>query len=263
MPEATRLNIPSQLESLGIFAQASRMRLSTKQEQLLGIFAFRLVKRCPIVEHESLDTNISEFIKSPFRDLVCQTPPLSCYTIRRSISSLTGWIGCLGVREMALVQWEQGEHKGRVYYYNKETKISQWEDSIEIQITPFRTPILTNSSTPSAVTKFFKKPSNQHLFSTATISANGITGVINSERRQCQCCSQYFRNKAECKDHRSHFKSRCVLHNKCFPSTDNVGHAIKYDHDRCFISRCTSQYRNVGDWSRHQVTDHIAREHDG
>lgn len=108
----------------------------------------------------------------------------------------------------------------------------------------------------------FENATDHYRISRITKGVDGsMTLDINLSRVQCSWCKQWFPDQARKYKHNEELPSGCAVHKMCFPHSENVYHATKYVHDRCFVLKCPSHYRKEGDWKDSVVEQHVREAH--
>lgn len=80
-------------------------------------------------------------------------------------------------------------------------------------------------------------------------------------RRECPVCLRWFLDEAGYDWHKEGQPFECEKHGLCL-SSDNVHyHGMKYEHNRCFVGECTSQYRIETGWTPKQIKEHVKKAH--
>ncbi|KPI44441.1 uncharacterized protein AB675_8536 [Cyphellophora attinorum] len=127
--------------------------------------------------------------------------------------------------------WERRENDfGRTYYVDHNTQSTSW-----------RRPARRAKNTPST-----SKPSRP-------TSSRGT-------RTKCERCFTWFESKERYDRHRRRKDSGCDSHRVCFPGMENMDHAKKHHHKRCFVEGCDSKFARH-DYSDETIQDHVFEKH--
>ena len=101
----------------------------------------------------------------------------------------------------------------------------------------------------------------QYLADSVTIRPDEMTMVLNKDRVQCTWCHKWFARRAMLDQHKKSVRSGCQAHGKCFGTSDNVVHATREHHHRCFVPGCKSIYRIEEKWRNSDIVAHVKRRH--
>lgn len=100
-----------------------------------------------------------------------------------------------------------------------------------------------------------------HIEINASENTISIDGTMNQDRVQCNWCKKWFGNREARDDHDRFSPSGCAAHEECFGHSENVIHARRRVHSRCFVPGCTSRYKETDNWSDSQIMAHVEAEH--
>lgn len=110
-----------------------------------------------------------------------------------------------------------------------------------------------------------------HLFKTVSVTSQyDDSGVIktekvdlvwNRDRVQCPWCREWFATMDGFRLHKSLAPSGCQSHGECFAHSYHALHAKRYEHDRCFVSGCTSRCRMEEGWDDEVIEKHVKKAH--
>lgn len=84
---------------------------------------------------------------------------------------------------------------------------------------------------------------------------------MNNNRVQCGWCEKWFATQAMLDKHNELSPSGCPVHGHCFEAKDNVVHATRHKHDRCFVLGCESMYAIEEGWTNWVIIAHVRKEH--
>ena len=120
-----------------------------------------------------------------------------------------------------------------------------------------------NTWNPSTVAQTLRDPSLQYYFNSVAIDTRSetVTATMNNQREQCQWCDRWFADKEMLSRHYPSSWSGCYTHKLCFSRGDNVVHAMRSAHQRCFVSNCSSNYHTLEGWSNDEIVAHVRKDH--
>lgn len=103
----------------------------------------------------------------------------------------------------------------------------------------------------------------QHAhFRKIELNAAGVLKVeMNPERLQCPCCRQWFFNAPGRQQHHFDLPGNCDSCRLCFRADDVVQHAATFQHSRCFIPGCKSNFRIESIYTNDEIYNHVLTEH--
>ena len=103
----------------------------------------------------------------------------------------------------------------------------------------------------------------QHpLFRRLELNEAGALKVeMNPDCIQCPCCRRYFFNAPARQQHHHDFPGNCDKCRLCFRLDDIVDHASTFQHSRCFVPGCTSNFRIERIYTNNEIYDHVLAEH--
>lgn len=106
-------------------------------------------------------------------------------------------------------------------------------------------------------------PDLHYLVDTLTIDTRrGLAvAVINNNRVQCDWCKYWFASETMLDKHHEDVSSGCTVHEECFSKSNNVVHATRHKHDRCFVPGCKSVYMIEEGWKDSVIVAHVRKEH--
>lgn len=106
-------------------------------------------------------------------------------------------------------------------------------------------------------------PDLHYLAESVTFDANHgrATVVMNNQRVQCEWCEKFFATQAMLDKHNEDFPSGCSVHSQCFGKGDNLVHATRKVHERCFVLGCKSKFRTEEGWENSAIVEHVKEEH--
>lgn len=83
----------------------------------------------------------------------------------------------------------------------------------------------------------------------------------NKDRVQCGWCQEWFATEDTFFLHKRMLPSGCEKHVACFGPAGNVKHSKRAKHDYCFVSSCTSKYREEEGWTDEEIRKHVKQAH--
>ena len=120
----------------------------------------------------------------------------------------------------------------------------------------------SNIWNPNTITHTMRDPSLHYYLDSVTANpkTGSVTATMNNQRTQCSCCHRWFGDNVMLKEHKRKVV-RCSQHHACFTSEDNVVHASRHRHDRCFVEGCRSRFRIDEGWRNGEIVRHVREEH--
>lgn len=112
-----------------------------------------------------------------------------------------------------------------------------------------------------AIARMADDPNFSCSIDAITFDGQKTTVYMNNDRVQCPCCEEWFARPARLDQHYGDFPSGCCVHGLCFERSENVVHAMRYKHHRCFVPSCRSRYRTDQGWSDSAIVAHVRRNH--
>lgn len=98
-------------------------------------------------------------------------------------------------------------------------------------------------------------------FLTIDAQRGRVIAVLKNNRVQCNWCESWFATQKMLDRHNDDYPSGCAVHGVCFEKSDNVVHATRHTHERCFVLGCKSIYMTEEGWKDSVIVAHIRKEH--